>query len=185
MESLAYQYYYLNPTSWRMNMKTSVILTIIFILFLFTTTSLIAQDLIIYPAQGQSEEQTEKDKFECYTWAKKETGFDPMQTPTATRPPPKKEEKQGGVAKGAVVGGLGGAAIGGIAGGRSGAGTGALIGAGGGAIIGGMRRSNQRDREEKARQEWEQEQANAYHQKRSAYNRAYGACLEGRGYTVK
>ncbi|MBW2412647.1 MAG: hypothetical protein JRF72_22850 [Deltaproteobacteria bacterium] len=166
-------------------MKKSVIFTIVFILFVFTATPLIAQDLIIYPAQGQSEEQTEKEKFECYTWAKKETGFDPMQTPTATRPPPKKEDPQGGVAKGAVVGGAGGAIAGGILGGKKGAGTGALIGAGGGALIGGMRRSNQRDREEKARQDWEREQANAYHQKRSAYNRAYGACLEGRGYTVK
>ena len=54
-------------------------------------SSLSAQDLIIYPAVGQSEEQMEKDKFECYTWAIKETGFDPMETPTAIRPPPKKE----------------------------------------------------------------------------------------------
>ena len=125
-------------------MKTSVIFTIIFILFVFMTTSLSAQDLIIYPAEGQSEEQMEKDKFECYTWAKKETGFDPMETPTATRPPPQKEEPKGGVAKGAVVGGAGGAIAGGILGGKKGAGTGALIGVGGGALIGGMRRSNQR-----------------------------------------
>jgi hypothetical protein len=166
-------------------MKASVIFTIIFILFVFTTTSLIAQDLIIYPAEGQSEEQMEKDKFECYTWAKNETGFDPMQMPTATAPPPKKEDPKGGAGKGAIVGGATGAIAGGIIGGKKGAGRGALIGGGSGAVIGGMRRSNQRDREEKARQQWEQEQANAYLHKRNTYNRAYGACLEGRGYTVK
>ena len=166
-------------------MKRKIIFAAIFILAVALAATALAQDVIVYPAQGQSEEQMEKDKYQCYAWAKKETGFDPMKTPTASRPPPQKEEKQGGVAKGAVVGGLGGAAIGGIAGGKSGAGTGALIGAGGGAIFGGMRRSNQRDREEKARLDWEREQANEYHQKRSKYNRAYGACLEGRGYSVK
>jgi hypothetical protein len=144
-----------------------------------------AQDLIIYPAQGQSEDQMEKDKFECYTWAKKETGFDPMQMPTATAPPPKKEAPKGGAGRGAVIGGATGAIAGGIIGGKKGAGRGALIGGGSGAVIGGMRRSNQRDREEKARQQWEQEQASAYLQKRNTYNRAYSACLEGRGYTVK
>ncbi|MCP4687393.1 MAG: hypothetical protein GY859_05035, partial [Desulfobacterales bacterium] len=50
-----------------------------------------AQELIIYPAQGQSQEQLEKDKFECYTWAKGQSGFDPMAPPTATSPPPKQE----------------------------------------------------------------------------------------------
>ena len=166
-------------------MKNSVFFPIIFILFVFPTTSLIAQDLIVYPADGQSEEQMEKDKFECYAWAKKETGFDPMKLPEATRPPPQKEAPKGGAGKGAIVGGATGAIAGGIIGGKKGAGRGALIGGGSGAVIGGMRRSNQRDREEKARQQWEQEQANAYLHKRNTYNRAYGACLEGRGYTVK
>ncbi len=66
------------------------------ILFVFMTGPVMAQELIIYPAQGQSNDQMEKDKFECYTWAKKETGFDPMQMPTATAPPPKKEAPKGG-----------------------------------------------------------------------------------------
>ena len=49
------------------------------------------QDLIVYPAKGQSNDQMEKDKYECYSWAKGQTGFDPMQTPTATSPPPSQE----------------------------------------------------------------------------------------------
>ena len=43
-----------------------------------------AQDLIVFPAKGQSQEQTERDKFDCYQWAKQQTGFDPMKTPQAT-----------------------------------------------------------------------------------------------------
>ena len=49
-----------------------------------------AQEVIVYPAKGQSAEQTEKDKFECYQWAKGQTGFDPMAPPTASTPPPRK-----------------------------------------------------------------------------------------------
>ena len=73
---------------------------------------------MIYPAKGQSNDQMEKDKFECYTWAKGQTGFDPMQTPTASSPPPSQEKKSvgGSVATGGVIGGAGGAVIGGIAG---------------------------------------------------------------------
>lgn len=37
-----------------------------------------AQDMIIYPAKGQSAQQMDKDKAECQAWAKKETGVDPL-----------------------------------------------------------------------------------------------------------
>ena len=49
-----------------------------------------AQDPIVYPAKGQSEDQMEKDKYQCYSWAKNQTGFDPMKTPTTTSAPPAK-----------------------------------------------------------------------------------------------
>ena len=45
-----------------------------------------AQEVIVYPAKGQSADQTEKDKFECYQWAKGQTGFDPMAPPSAPLP---------------------------------------------------------------------------------------------------
>ncbi len=44
-----------------------------------------AQEPIIYPSKGQSAEQQEKDKFECYSWAKQQSGFDPMKQPTGDR----------------------------------------------------------------------------------------------------
>ena len=146
-----------------------------------------AQEIIVYPAKGQSNDQMEKDKFECYGWAKGQTGFDPMKMPTATSPPPSQERKSvgGSALKGGVAGGAGGAIIGGIAGGKKGARKGAAIGGLSGGILGGVRSSRQNRQADQQQQQWEQQQANQYMQQRSNYNRAYSACLEGKGYTVK
>jgi len=134
-----------------------------------------AQEPIVYPSKGQSKDTMEKDKYSCYQWAKGQTGFDPMQVPTATAPPP---QQKGGAVRGAA----GGAAIGAVAGAIAGdAGKGAAIGAASGGMIGGVRRrQSQREQEQYA-----QQQASDYDKRRSEYNRAWGACMEGRGYTVK
>ena len=36
-------------------------------------------ELIVYPKNGQSQEQLGTDKFECHRWAAAQTGFDPTQ----------------------------------------------------------------------------------------------------------
>jgi hypothetical protein len=141
-----------------------------------------AKEPFIYPAEGQSQEQLEKDKFACYSWAKQNTGFDPMVQPTASTPPPAKEAPQGGLVRGATRGALTGLAVGAIAGD---AGKGAAIGAAGGGLVGGMRRQDQTRQQQHSEQQWAQQQAAEYHNKRNTYDRAFGACLEGRGYTVK
>ncbi len=68
-----------------------------------------AQDRMVYPAQGQSQEQQQKNEFECFDWAKQQSGFDPMATPQATAPPPQQQGRQasplGGAARGAAIGG--------------------------------------------------------------------------------
>ena len=64
---------------------------IAFLAALIVAPSVFAQEPFIYPDKGQSAEQQEKDKYECYAWAKGQTGFDPMQVPTATAPPPGEE----------------------------------------------------------------------------------------------
>jgi hypothetical protein len=166
-------------------MRPKIVWISLIIVIIMVAGPVFAQDPIVYPAKGQSEDQMEKDKYQCYSWAKNQTGFDPMKTPTATSPPPQKEARRGGAGRGAVGGAAAGAIVGGITGGRSGAGKGALIGGGGGALIGGMRRENQRKQEEQARNQWEREQTNNYARARSEYNRAFGACMEGRGYSVK
>lgn len=38
-----------------------------------------AADLMIYPKNGQSNEQQAADKFECHNWARGQSGFDPTQ----------------------------------------------------------------------------------------------------------
>jgi hypothetical protein len=163
-------------------MRKAIYLGISLFTIILMAGTVLAQDLIVYPAKGQSQDQMEKDKFECYSWAKKQTGFDPMQTPQATAPPPQQEAQQGGVlrggARGAAVGAVGGAIAGD-------AGKGAAIGAASGAMIGGMRRRDQRRRQQQAQDQWAQQQAAQYTQARNTYNRAFSACLEGRGYTVK
>ena len=166
-------------------MKQAVFITFLLLFSVWLVDPVCAQDPIVYPAEGQSQEQMEKDKFQCYTWARDQTGFDPMKTPTTQTAPPAKEEKVWGAGKTAVAGGAGGAIVGGAVGGRRGLVTGGLVGAAGGALIGGARSSNQRDREEKKRQEWERREANNYARARNEYNRAFGACMEGRGYSVK
>ena len=168
-----------------MNVIKLLFATLIFTVFLVSHGR--AQELIVYPAQGQSNDQMEKDKFECYNWAKGQTGFDPMQVPTASSAPPSQEKKSvgGSTLGGGLLGGAGGAVIGGIAGGSSGARTGAAIGGLTGGAFGGMRSSRQNRQADQQRQQWEQEQANQYMQQRNSYNRAYSACLEGRGYSVK
>jgi hypothetical protein len=62
---------------------------------LYVTTPIWGQDLI-YPAKGQSNDQMEKDKFECYTWAKNQTGFDSMEMPTASSTPPSQQKRSVG-----------------------------------------------------------------------------------------
>ena len=166
-------------------MKQVIFLAAVVYLSIFLAVPVLAQDPIIYPAEGQSREQMEKDEFQCMRWARDQTGFDPMRTPTATSPSPAKEEEVWGAGKTGVAGAATGAIVGGIASGRSGAGKGALIGGAGGALLGGMRRSGQRDREDQRRQQWEREQANNYARGRNEYNRAFSACMSGRGYTVK
>jgi hypothetical protein len=34
-------------------------------------------EIFVYPAEGQSEEQRDRDRYDCYLWASEQTGFDP------------------------------------------------------------------------------------------------------------
>ena len=137
----------------------------------------LSQELIIYPNQNQDQARQDRDQYDCYNWAKGQSNFDPMAPPTATQPPPQQQPKRGGLVRGAARGAI----IGGIVDGSDGAKTGAKAGG----AIGGIRRADQNQQEAQAQQDWEQQQAAQYQQRRNSYNRAYGACLEGRGYTVR
>jgi hypothetical protein len=42
-----------------------------------TSSALPSQDFFIYRRNGQDELQQARDRYECHTWAKRQTGFDP------------------------------------------------------------------------------------------------------------
>lgn len=130
--------------------------------------------LFIFPEKGQTKDQQEFDQFTCYKWAKEQTGIDPnQQTAAATPPPPQGGQVVHGAARGAALGAIGGA----IAGDP---GKGAAIGAGVGGGAGAMRRR----RAEMDYQHEVQAQAASQQADQQKFNRAYGVCLEGKGYKV-
>lgn len=148
----------------------------------------------IYPDRGQSPQQEESDKGQCYFWAVQQTGFDPSNPQVAQAPPPPMYPSQpqappGGMFRGAA----GGAALGAVGGAIGGnAGEGAAIGAGVGALFGGMRRMRYMEEQQQMQQQQHQQQQayqtqqqNAMAQGRANYERAFGACMSGRGYTVR
>jgi YMGG-like Gly-zipper len=128
---------------------------------------------IIYPSQGQSIEHQAQDEATCRSWAQQQTGFNPAYGPAYVGSSPGGGEVARGAAGGALLGVVGGA-IGGNAG------KGAAIGAGVGATSGLLRKnSRQRSNEQAQRQA-----NNQYNQQLAGYNRAFGACMQGRGYVV-
>ena len=140
-----------------------------------TLPAIASAEVFVYPKQGQTQQQFEQDQFACHQWAKGQTGVDPTQQVAAgTTPPPATGGAVRGAARGAAVGAIGGA-IGGDAG------KGAAIGAGVGATTGLMRQSRYN------KQVYQQsQQAQAQQQTDLArYERAYAACMAGRGYQVK
>ena len=71
-------------------------------LVVFGPGSPAAQDLFVYPAKGQSEEQSGHDKEECHGWAVSQTGVDPEKLAAEATPTP--ASGTGGGLEGAGVG---------------------------------------------------------------------------------
>jgi hypothetical protein len=146
-----------------------------------------------YPTKGQTPQQEQSDKGQCYAWAVQQTGFDPANPQVATPPPPPQQfaqpqPPQGGLFRGA----FGGAALGAVGGAIGGnAGEGAAIGAGVGALFGGIRRMRSEEEEQQQRQQMQMQQQRYMAQQYSAlangranYERAFSACMSGRGYSA-
>ncbi len=148
-------------------------------------TLLLAQtqpELYIYPLNRQSNEQQDRDRYECHRWAVQQTGFDPSRSypndPTHLDPQPYRPSQPHvlrGAARGATLGAVGGAIAGN-------AGTGAAAGAAMGGVAGGFQRRQERQQQAAQRQA---NAAAAASSRQMNYSRAMAACLEGRGYSVK
>jgi hypothetical protein len=131
--------------------------------------------VMTYPSKGQSSTQQSKDEGQCFAWAKQQTGIDPLATASAPTQQSGPAVGGGERVRGAARGAAGGAAIGAIAGD---AGKGAGIGAVAGTMAGGRQA-----RKNKAAQQQQAEQAKAG--TLDKFNKAFGVCMEGRGYSVK
>jgi len=140
-----------------------------------------AAQVFIYPSRGQSAQQEQFDKGQCYSWAVQQSGFDPANPQVYTPPPPQAGAPQGGLFRGAA----GGAALGAVGGAIGGdAGKGAGIGAAVGGLFGVMRRARWAEEQQQQQQSYASEQQSAMAQGHAAYNRAFSTCMTGRGYTV-
>jgi outer membrane lipoprotein SlyB len=125
----------------------------------------------VYPAKGQSAKKQASDEQACSSWAVQQSGFDPAKPPPPTAVA-KGATGSGAGVKGAVVGG----GIGAVSGGN------AAEGAVAGAVAGRVIKRNKNRQEAKAINNANAQQVQAGY---DAYERARGACLTGRGYTVK
>lgn len=143
-----------------------------------------ATDVYAYPLKGQSAEQQDRDRYECYGWAVKQTGFDPSapergpheRVRIVDAPPPGST-----TAAGAVTG----AAMGAIVSGPHDTAEGAVVGAIAGAVIGAAAEQQQAQRVEAAESERRAQEHAAASERASSYRRALSACFEARGYSVR
>jgi hypothetical protein len=141
--------------------------------------------LYVFPAKEQTPDQQKQDESACYAWAQEQSGIDPA----AVKANPDSAKKaagakvdtaaQGAGVRGAARGAAGGAVVGAIAGDAgTGAGVGAVVGLASG-----------RKAKKQAKKQAEQqavEQTNAWAaQQIDTFKKAYSACVEGKGYTVK
>jgi len=164
--------------------KIKIIITLLIISIGFNKAT--AQDtgiskslgLYVFPSNDQDQATQDTDEMTCFKWAKEQTGYDPM-NPTKYVPNQVDQSPDGSAIRGSARGAAGGAAIGAIAGDT---GEGAAIGA----IVGGVR-----GRRAKKAKDQQQQQANnaaadaASKEAANDYNKAFSACMEGKGYTVK
>jgi hypothetical protein len=133
-----------------------------------------------YPTQGQSPEQQDRDRYECYNWAVKQTGFDPGRS----LPPQERVTVVPARAPGetTVGGAIVGALIGAAVSSPGHAGGGAIIGATAGGLLGAAAENAQT---QEVRRVETSRGDTRYRRESAEYRRAMSACLEGRGYSVK
>ena len=144
-----------------------------------------ALGMIVFPAQNQTKEQQLGDEQACYGWAIQNTGIDPAKVKanpdSAARAAGAKMDSAatGAAVAGAARGAAGGAVVGAITGDAGeGAAVGAVVGA-----VGGRRAKKQAVRQAEAAGAAQAQQQAA--DLINTHKKAMGACLEGKGYTIR
>lgn len=147
----------------------------------------VSTQVYFYPTAGQSPQQQARDRYECYLWAVKESGFDPSQSSLA---PPRRVvvEPRPPAGTDTAVGAVTGAAVGAAVARPRDAGAGAIVGAVAGAVLGAASDASRVAEARDVQNRYDQrDAARSAHldQRASTYRRAMSACLEGRGYAVE
>ena len=143
--------------------------------------------VFMYPKHGQPPMQQDRDRYECHMWAMGQTGYDPSLPPLPVRRPVHVEPMPP-VGHDTAVLGFTGALLGAIIGGYHHSPEGALIGGAIGAMTGVVSDSARAEtarRIEADRNQQNEDYDDRMEDRASTYRRAMGACLEGRGYSVK
>ena len=143
--------------------------------------------VFFYPTQGQGAAQQDRDRYECYLWARKQTGFDPSVPQLAPHQrlqvvpnPPIGQDTVGGAVTGAVLGA--------VVSPPGKTGQGAVVGAIAGGMLGAASDSARQERAERQQEQYGQRDAKRFgrlEQQAAGYRRAMSACLSGRGYRVQ
>ena len=133
-----------------------------------------------YPKRGQSPERQDRDRYECYLWAMRQSRFDPSRTQVAsaqrvrvipTRPPI--ADTFSGAAAGALIG----SAV-------DHYGDGAWIGAAIGALAGAISDTHRALEYRALERSFSAQPPPGQGPRAHDYRRALSACLEGRGYVA-
>jgi Glycine zipper 2TM domain len=148
-------------------------------------------NIYAYPLKGQTTDQTDRDRYECYVWATRESGFDPSapNVPPHDRtrvlagppgPPPGT-----GTAVGAITGAILGAAVSG----PRDAGAGLLVGGLLGGAVGTAAEASANQQAQANARAMEDAEMRRYagqmEQQAANFRRAASACLDARGYSVR
>src|SRR6202521_1118773 len=129
------------------------------------------QRVFVYPASGQSAEQTERDRYECHLWAVQQTGVDPSRADASAY---ERVIVQPATPPGAntAVGAIAGGIIGAIIGGPRNAGAGLVLGAATGAIVGSAADANAQAQARQTQQQINGEDAAEGRARADSYKRA-------------
>jgi len=144
--------------------------------------------IYFYPEQGQNQAQQTRDRYECYIWAVRQSGFDPNQSHhlaphqrivVKSVPPP---------GTSAISGAVTGAMLGSVISPHHRTGEGLVFGAIAGALLGAASDVARQQKVNRVQQQYDAKNTNNYarlEKQARDYKRAMGACLEGRGYSVQ
>ena len=136
--------------------------------------------LFVYPSNNQTAEQIEQDDYQCYAWAKDQTGFDPINAKPPEEVAASNPGADGSAMRGALRGAARGAIIGEIA--DDDASKGAEIGAAMGAMRG---RSHSRHQSSQQAANQNAQNQSQYDSRQNDFKKAMSLCLEARGYAAQ